>query len=82
MKMNRFILEVIAWLLVWLLFNQVLGIVLLVLTFVEMCYTMNNKIKELIETREQLNKALSLLNKVEDINNRLDNLEHNNKEYH
>ena len=81
MKMNRFIIEVIAWLLVWLLFNQVLGIVLLVLTFVEMCYTMNNKIKELIETKEQLNKALSLLNKVEDINNRLDELEHNNKEY-
>jgi len=81
MKLNRFIFEVIAWLIIWLFFDQVMGIVLLVLTFVEMCYTMNKKIKELIETKEQLNKALLLLDQVQDITNRLDNLEHNNKEY-
>lgn len=38
--------------------------------------------KEVMELKEQLNKALSLLDQVQDINNRLDDLEHNNRDYH
>ena len=38
--------------------------------------------KEVTELKEQLNKALLLLDQVQDITNRLDDLEHNNKEYH
>lgn len=66
----------IAFLLLFV--NPILGIGFGLLTALEV-YVKKNK--ELKQTREELNKALSLLDKVEDINNRLDDLEHNNKQY-
>lgn len=57
-------------------------IIFLLITTIKVIKNTLNKTKELEETKEELNKALSLLDKVEDINNRLDDLEHNNKQYH
>jgi len=63
-----------------------LVIALIVLIYEKLIKKLFDKIpdvyKENEELKEQLNKALSLLDQVQDINNRLDDLEHNNKEYH
>ena len=57
-------------------------IIFLLITTVKAIKNTSSKAKELAETKEQLNKALSLLDQVQDINNRLDDLEHNNRDYH
>lgn len=67
----------------YMLLGLVVGLIsFLLITTVKAIKNTSSKAKELAETKEQLNKALSLLDQVQDINNRLDDLEHNNRDYH